>query len=166
MVIDSSTESTVDQNAIAELLGICVPPNTARTISNLRHSEDPTQWGAHIETETINSVFESLQVRLEERFTSVLTLQDWELQDALARELARGNHILCGLQYDILHPGTKPTGHVLLVLGVARVAGCAGWFVQVYDPGPDNPGCRVVQGDLLHSAISAKRDGLWVIRVV
>ena len=151
--------TAISQMEVAEFLGICLPPGAQTSISNVRFSDDPEQWGMSLSSDGLNRIFDSFGVPLEERFTSASTFEDWEFVDRVTEGLVAGFDLACGYEYCALHgTGVARSGHVSIIAGMQD----EDTFV-LQDPGPQEPGLKHVSATTLYGAIRKREDGLWAV---
>ena len=148
-----------NQQMIAESLGVNIPIDHKSSIKNINYTMDSNKWGIVLKNNTLTNWFMKNNINLVEDFISIFTISEFKFLDIINQLLITPYHLVCGFDYGYLYnkQGNK-IGHVSLIIGTECEQ------VILLDPGPDQPGEKMVNGYDLFSAIKRKEDGIWIVK--
>jgi hypothetical protein len=130
-----------------------------KRIINYLVTDSKNDWGAKLEKDTVNNLFEFFTLPLKEEYIPINTLTDWNFTDVIKKNLELNNHILFGFDYSFLYNKQESSvGHVSLITGLDEHE-----LLEIQNPGPINLGIRTFNAYDVYLAIKKKSDGLWII---
>jgi hypothetical protein len=156
----------LDQVRIADHLGVVLPAGSDSSgliesgIKNIRFDSDPRSWGITPVVAEINALLNA-HGGLECRFESISIFQDWEFEDRLLVLTQSGHIPIVGFEYQSLLGGTAPSlqGHCAAVMRVQPQRRPSS--IELYDPGPDRTGRRIVNSESLYRSCRRRHGGIW-----
>ncbi len=150
----------ISQNEIANFFGVGVEKGALPPVSNFYIVNEDEDIGIHIHEDSINSLFRTFNLSLEEDYIHISKLADYEFEDVLNELISKGNTLICGYSYGRLYNIKEKydIGHVSIVTSVLQRK------VQLLDPGPLDAGVKEVDIEDLYYAIRYRHDGIWKIK--
>ena len=151
----------IDMYEIANYFGVVLPNDISYSkLTNYSHSDNTKKQGIILNNDSINSFFINYKISLREKYVRINTIDKDFFSDFVNDVLASGKHIICGFEYHNLYGSVGDySGHVSIIINVDLNKEC----MFLLDPGPKKPGVKKVSAHSLYSAISAAKDGLWII---
>lgn len=127
-------------------------------IRNYKFSEVEADWGVKLEKDTINLLFEELNLPFIENYIPINTLEDWSFIDTIKSNLS--NHIVFGYDFSFLYEQKESDiGHVSIINSLIGDE-----QVEILNPGPKYYGKKVFNAYDIYLSIKRKKDGLWIIK--
>lgn len=121
-----------------------------------------TQDGLHIEPGVLNAFFEKCGFFLEEEYISYNQIYDeYVFERILIEKHNKKEFIICGYNYSLLF--NKYIGDAKHVSVICLINSKLD-IVTIFDPGPENYGCKEVKLDELWYSIKTAQSGIWCVR--
>lgn len=156
------TGRPIEQEDIANYLGVYLPCNFKSTLVKTAHTRKNDKWGIVLRDRSLLKLFKHYSLPLDEEFLPISTFSDWSFDDVIHTVLQEKHaSIMCGYDNSLLSNGISGNiGHVSLITGIRKSK------IEIIDPGPFNAGTKLVDSYALFKAIHSKHDGLTIIRKI
>lgn len=161
MIVATTDILNLNQDKIAEYFGVNVPVGSDDgLINNVKQINDENSWGVVISNNEVNGFFEHFGIPLEEHFIHVNTIAEYYFEDLIKNLLEDKKHIICGYDYyslNLQNANSMRIGHVSIIKAIKN------GNIVIIDPGPKDPGEKIIKPEDLFFAIKRKSNGLWII---
>lgn len=141
-----------NQFDIANYAGVTIPrsdlPIIPKTLTNIKFSDTPLDWGIHLYNNTLNDFFILNNIALKETFIPANQLADWNFESILDA-IDNSYDIIFFFSYGILYKedANKSVGHCALYIDKNNNN------IIFQDPGPSNIGLNKKNIDNMFDAI-------------
>ena len=154
---DVNPSSHFTQTDLAELFGITIPKGEHTIIKNVHYSNNIEEYGTNVCVEDINNFFDINSIPLKLTFLSSNHLDEMTFGEQIAMKIESA-YIVFAFSYGVLYnePHNHCVGHVTLLEHIDAKAD----LIQVYDPGPRNPGSKIFNIDDMLYAMK-RRGGVF-----
>lgn len=144
-----SKDIDINQYTIANNLGVTVPRGYKKIVNNQTFSDNEYEYGIKINEEKLKDLLLPYQIS-EIKNISINLLDDISFFDTVKQYLDEKYWIICGFSYGMLYgdASLNDCGHVNLILDIVGDS-----KILLYDPGPKNPGNKLVDEDKLYVAM-------------
>jgi len=160
MIIYETYDYTViSQFDMAELFGLTIPFETSIPIRNFRNSSNQREYGLHINEELLNDMFKTKGIRLRTTYFKENPFEYNEIDEYCASTFVNNKHLIYTFGYGYLFKDIEKLDLGHAVLFEATVSDS---LIKVYDPGPLNPGIKVINRVDLHEAMLKRGGGIYV----
>ena len=150
----------ISQFSIANELGVTVPKGYKRLVANQNYSDSEYEYGIKIDDEKLKYMLSSYGVK-EVKNLPINYMDEFSFFETIKKLLNDNYWVICGFSYGMLYddPELYDCGHVNLILNTIGDS-----KVVVYDPGPKNPGQKIIEEDNLYVAMRKHAGALTLIK--
>lgn len=152
---------SVDQKEIGRMLGVAKPIEHRCFDRAVSQCDDMRDWGVHVDLGALRRLFESMGVSVDVQMRNVNSIFEGCLSEVIKELKSDGSDVICGFSYGELYGihSLLQCGHVALVLSLKENG-----VVEMYDPGPKNPGVKDFDDLKLFEAMRVRDGFLLSIR--
>lgn len=149
----------ITQYDLAEMTSVVIPENYSVSIKNIRYSTSQNEYGVSVTPTMLRKIFSELGISIDVLFLDALQINEFELDKSLQAYLSQGKYVVFAFSYGVLYNKNSyfDLGHVSLLEQVINDD-----LIQVYDPGPDDPGKKNVRISDMYDAMRRK-GGLYIL---
>lgn len=149
----------ISQYDLAEFTGIVVPEECSVSIKNVRFSTKQNDYGVSASPMLLQEVFRELGIAIDVLYLDALQIDELELDVLLYQYISQGKYVIFAFSYGVLYNKASyfDLGHVSLL---EQIFGDD--LIQIYDPGPNNPGKKNVRVSDMYAAMR-KKGGLYIL---
>lgn len=149
----------ISQYDLAEKYGVTVPIGYVTNITNVKYSAVQDDLGVIITPKSLQQILNDLNSNMQVFFLSALHTNEFELESILRQQFAKGKYIIFAFSYGVLYSKESyyDLGHVSLLHEIINDD-----LLQIYDPGPDNPGIKNVRISDMYDAMR-KKGGIYIL---
>ena len=160
IVKDVFPQSHFSQDYFAEQFGVTIPYGEHTKIKNVRFSNNIEEYGTSVNTNDINVFFDKNKIPLSISFIPANYIDEATF-DVFLIENCQNAYVVFAFCYGILYnePLNANIGHVSLLNGFVSTT----YSLEIYDPGPRNPGMKVVKIDNMFYAMK-RRGGVYLLK--
>ena len=161
MIIYELYDSTVvSQFDMAEQFGLTIPPDADISIKNYKISKVQRDFGLHVNEMMLNDMFSKMGLQISAVYFKENPFEYNGIDEYTALSLRKNKYIIYTIGYGYLFKDNEKLdlGHAVLFESAISDS-----LIKIYDPGPLNPGFKIVNRVDLHEAMLKRSGGIYVI---
>lgn len=159
IITDTLGNSYFTEDILAEYFGLVLPYDTPTTLNNVSYSNNPRNYGVHINEIRLNKFFTQTGIPLYANYIQSNPYSDDLIDSSSSAAVQSGKYVIYTFSYGGLYHDSEliSIGHVALLEEIISE-----YSLKIYDPGPKDAGIKVIDKITMYDAIRDRNAGIYI----